>query len=63
MNLDEYTAALKKHDWYFEYSDDHSVWKRGNERHKQLLEAQRQLDPLGTVWNQFAPRDRKIVAR
>ena len=33
--------VLKKHDWYFDYSDDHRVWERGrNERE----EIRRQMD-------------------
>lgn len=63
MNLDEYTQALQKHDWYFEYSDDHNVWKKGNEAAKKLRAAQTQLDPLGTIWNQHAPRDCQIKPR
>ncbi len=32
---------LKKHDWYFDYSDDHRVWEKGrNERD----EIRRQMD-------------------
>ena len=27
---------LQKHDWYYEYSDDHRVWKRGRNDTKKL---------------------------
>ena len=27
---------LTNHDWYYAYSDDHRVWKRGDQRHKDL---------------------------
>ena len=27
---------LTNHDWYYAYSDDHRVWKRGDHRHKDL---------------------------
>lgn len=27
--LQEYWDQLNRHDWYYEYSDDHSVWQRG----------------------------------
>ena len=55
MNLTEYEHLLKKHDWAFEMSDDHSAWKRGKSERtmieqlavlfperKALLEAYRQ---------------------
>jgi hypothetical protein len=33
---------IAKHDWYFDYSDDHSVWQRGvNERRDITAEAKR----------------------
>jgi hypothetical protein len=28
--------TLRNHDWYYMYSDDHSVWKRGRARHSDL---------------------------
>ena len=27
---------LANHDWHFEYSDDHRVWKRGREKQQEL---------------------------
>ena len=27
--MDKLIKLLRKHDWYFEYSDDHKVWQRG----------------------------------
>ena len=29
MTLQEYYDALEKADWYYDYSDDNSVWRRG----------------------------------
>ena len=31
------------HDWYYNYSDDHSVWKRGQREHDDINEEQRRL--------------------
>ena len=28
--LNEFYDILNSHDWYFNYSDDHRVWTRGN---------------------------------
>ena len=29
MGRKEFKEQVKRHDWYFEYSDDHRVWTRG----------------------------------
>ena len=34
---------LQFHDWYYDYSDDHSVWKRGQREHDAIGEEQRRL--------------------
>ena len=31
---------LKTHDWYYNYSDDHSVWKRGVEQRDEIRRQQ-----------------------
>lgn len=38
MTLEEYELRLKKHDWYFRYSDDARVFRAGQEEEKKLLE-------------------------
>lgn len=32
FTLDELTELCAKHDWFYHLSDDHKVWKKGNER-------------------------------
>lgn len=39
MTLGEYWDLLSKHDWTYEYSDDHRVWKRGRANEKVLVAA------------------------
>lgn len=40
--LSRLKRMLATHDWYFDYSDDHSVWQRGvNERKEITAEAKR----------------------
>ena len=34
--LSEFYKRLGWHDWFYEYSDDHSVWQRGREALHQL---------------------------
>ncbi len=31
VSLAEFQELLEQHDWYYNHSDDHSVWKRGEE--------------------------------
>ena len=50
-----YVHALTRHDWHYEYSDDHAAWLRGNAERAALQQIQRQLDPDYTVWNAHAP--------
>ena len=35
--LKEYYRQLTFHDWFYEYSDDHSVWQRGSDKERQLM--------------------------
>ena len=37
-NISEYFRELQRHDWYYEYSDDHSVWKRGSDERTRLTQ-------------------------
>lgn len=42
MTLQEFYDKLESHDWFFEFSDDHFVWTRGNEQALELAaEAER----------------------
>ena len=34
---------LQFHDWYYNYSDDYSVWQRGQREHDAISEEQRRL--------------------
>ncbi len=52
---ENYRKLLKSHDWYYDFSDDHSVWKRGSSERSTLSGLRRQLDPDSTIWNEYAP--------
>ena len=45
--MNESLAVLKKllqfHDWYFDYSDDHSVWKKGMAERSAINQEQKRL--------------------
>ena len=36
-SLEEFIVLCNNHDWFYGYSDDHSVWKRGNIERDVLL--------------------------
>jgi len=50
-----YEAALRRHDWTFEYSDDHSVYTRGRQALIALRAQQARIDPAFVIWNSIAP--------
>jgi hypothetical protein len=62
IEMEAYRAALQKHDWWYEMSDDWSVWRDGKNRREQLESLQRILDPDLTVWNSIAPEEQRKTA-
>lgn len=55
--LEKYIHALKYHDWFFEWSDDHRVWKAGMNSLDRLREQRKKLDPDWKIWNEHAPKE------
>jgi hypothetical protein len=58
-SIEEYKNRLKHHDWYYDYSDDGSVWRRGSAERSALNDFQEKFDPLAVIWNSLAPEDFK----
>ena len=56
----QYRKALAGHDWYYDYSDDHTVWSRGAGVRAKLRDMRAQVDPTGKIWNEYAPDQFKI---
>tara|TARA_B000000475_G_C15765412_1_gene352945 strand:+ start:167 stop:628 length:462 start_codon:yes stop_codon:yes gene_type:complete len=60
---EEFTNALKSHDWLFDFSDDHSVWTRGRDEKASLVAMGKQLvsseemtsGQVANLWNEFSP--------
>src|SRR3954467_12099314 len=53
MSIEEFFQACQRHDWTYEYSDDHSVWERGR-RSKAALESGASEDPVkATILHDF----------
>lgn len=61
MNLENFEALLKNHDWYFEYSDDHRVWQAGRVERGQIFQARKALIEQGLdkeveeLYNKYSP--------
>ena len=36
MTLQEFWDMLNRHDWYYQFSDDHSMWSDGNKNADQI---------------------------
>ena len=51
--LKSYYIMLKQHDWYFEYSDDHSVWRAGSDEQTRLREISRESIEHKKLWLGF----------
>ena len=55
-----YRELLATHDWFYDYSDDHSVWSRGASIYNKLHGLKAKVDPTGKIWNEYAPAEYKI---
>lgn len=60
MNIENYIEKLKRMDWYFNMSDDYSMYASGRRRMDELKALREELDPDYTVWNEYAPADFKL---
>jgi hypothetical protein len=58
-----YRRALARHDWFFQYSDDYSAFKAGEENEWFIRTEQRAIDAAGVLWNVYAPREFVITVR
>lgn len=54
-----YRKLLGSHDWYYNYSDDYSVWAKGKASYAEIWDLQPNIDPDFKIWNEYAPQDFK----
>lgn len=45
--LDTFSQALHRHDWLYNYSDDHAAWQRGRRELSELRDMIEALDRAG----------------
>jgi len=53
--MEEYLKLLKSHDWTYEYSDDHRVWKRGSEQASKIRALGDKVDPDRELYKKHSP--------
>ena len=53
--MDDYIAKLKSHDWTYQYSDDHRVWKKGQEESQAIGSMMKILDPDMKIYKKYSP--------
>lgn len=53
MELQEYYEELGKHDWFYQYSDDHSVWRHGESARARLASIANQSPEHRALWDGF----------
>jgi len=54
MEIAEYFKELQKHDWYYNYSDDHRAWVKGNENTKRLQAIAQEKPILGRMYTEYS---------
>jgi len=53
--MDKYIDMLKSHDWTYQYSDDHSVWQRGQKESEAISSMMKILDPDMKIYKKYSP--------
>ena len=61
--LTKYRMALAHHDWYYDFSDDHSVYKAGLSQRESLRVQAKALDPTFVIWNSYCPVTMRVTAK
>jgi hypothetical protein len=63
--LEMFEQMCKEHDWYYDYSDDHNVWKRGRFSESKLLSKynwvkSRYPAAAEAIWDMHCPKNLKF---
>jgi|TARA_A100001037_G_scaffold262802_1_gene252647 hypothetical protein len=52
MTLEDYKTELEYMDWWFDFSDDHRVWRAGHARKRFLEELSKQTPQHKAAWDE-----------
>lgn len=47
MTKQKFVKMLESHDWFYQWSDDHSKWSRGCRQRERIMEAKKALGEDG----------------
>ena len=53
INEQEFLNMLESHDWYYEYSDDHSQWNKGRQQRAAIMMAIQADETLLPLYDKF----------
>lgn len=53
MDLNEFYDELEKFDWFYEMSDDHNVWRRGQKEYNKLNNIACKSPEHGKLFSQY----------
>ena len=53
INEQEFLNMLENHDWYYEYSDDHSQWTKGRQQRAAIMMAIQADETLRPLYDKF----------
>ena len=53
MDKEEFLKVLARHDWFYQYSDDYSVWRRGQEASDRIQGLIQQHPELKEVYTTY----------
>lgn len=53
----KFYQKLKAHDWYYSFSDDSGVWRRGEDSAKEIAELAKMTPGAREIWKMTAPKD------
>tara|TARA_E500000178_G_C16312779_1_gene441275 strand:+ start:163 stop:399 length:237 start_codon:yes stop_codon:yes gene_type:complete len=56
MNIEQFLTECLRTDWFYDYSDDHSVWNRGKERDNELRRIAEGSPILEKIYSDFRYR-------
>ena len=54
MSPADYLDELRRHDWYYNYSDDHSVWTKGRNNAHRLQAIVAEGGILGKIYEDYS---------
>lgn len=52
-----YRKLLAMHDWFYAFSDDGTVYRKGCAERKELYRLRPVCDPDNAIWNEYAPKE------